>query len=418
MTLNNVNLTNAGKTAAIEFEDNEHVFNIMLKGNNVITSNGGGISMSCSFNIGGGGSLKCTNSNNKSTSIWVRNGSTLSIKDCSLELEGNNGISGTTFMTEKLEISHAMVHATGHQSDAGYGGAGIRQFTQVTLQDCDVTAPYWATYDNQECVFKLNGEVCGSVTIKPATLYNVWVKDKRVSSNNAGDVLNDGGSMTYNADKRTLSMSNATINYQDGSKVPLLFSGDDDYTLELQGNNCINTARGAVTTWSNLTINGGGQLSCQSSNNTHTSIWVCNAKTLTIEKCTVIAKGWEGISGTDKRAEHLVIDEARVEASGIVPPEGKSGAAISQFATFSCINSEIVSPVGAQFDDNLGGVALNQSLCLDVAIAPVSTSVDHVPLSEPAVVAIYDLMGHRLQSERPGLNVVIMSDGTTRKILR
>ncbi len=418
LTLNGTTLTNTGKTAAIEFKDSDHDYRINLIGNNTISTAGGGISMLCNLKIDGSGKLKCTSTNNKSTGIWVRNGKTLSIHDCSLTLDGNNGISGTSFLAEKLLIDNATVTASGHQSENGYGGAGIRQFSQITLQNCDITAPHWADFDARQCAIALDGTICGTVTIKPAILYGVWVKDKRVSSNNATDVMNDGGTVTFNADNNTLTLKDATINYQNGNKVPLLFNGDSDYTLALQGDNRINTAKGAITTWNNLNINGGGHLDCKSSNNTHTSVWVCNAKTLTIDHCSLAIQGWKGIAGTNKKEEHLLINAARVQAKGIAPAEGQRGTAISQFSTLVLQECEIISPAGAKFDAELGGIALDGQLCLETKIEQVHTGIAPSQSASPTIVAIYNPMGHLLNNMQPGVNIVKMSDKTIRKILK
>ena len=224
LTLNNARLVNVGKTAAIEFKDSEHDYAIRLVGNNSITTAGGGISHLCNLSIKGD-TLKCTSSNNKSTAIWVRNGKKLTLSDCSLILEGNNGLSGTAFQTEQLEINNANIVAQGHKSETGYGGAAIRQFALVTFNNCEIMKPYWAKFDAQQCGVVMNGELCDRVEIKTAQFQDVWVADKRVSSNNANDLLQDGGSVSYNTKTQTLTLNNANIDYHGASDVAVLFNG-------------------------------------------------------------------------------------------------------------------------------------------------------------------------------------------------
>lgn len=419
LTLNNARLVNVGKTAAIEFKDSEHDYAIRLVGNNSITTAGGGISHLCNLSIKGD-TLKCTSSNNKSTAIWVRNGKKLTLSDCSLILEGNNGLSGTAFQTEQLEINNANIVAQGYKSETGYGGAAIRQFALVTFNNCEIMKPYWAKFDAQQCGVVMNGELCDRVEIKTAQFQDVWVADKRVSSNNANDLLQDGGSVSYNTETQTLTLNNANIDYHGASDVAVLFNGSaSSYILMLKGNNHIKTHCGAITTLANLAIEGAGKLTCESSNNAYTSIWVRNGKTLTIKDCDLVAQGWNGIGGTKDCREKMIVSNAHVVAQGFAPAGAQSGAAIRQLSSLDMNGCSIILPQEAAFDKALHGVALNQKLCMNVEISQQSSvPVSYEDIGNAQVVAIYDLAGRLLTSPQQGLNILKMSDGRVIKVMK
>ena len=84
----------------------------------------------------------------------------------------------------------------------------------------------------------------GNVTVyakwkEPDRIYNVEVAGIRVTSDNLNDVLEDGGSVSYNWDKRMLTLSNADISYEG----TVIRGFNDDVELHLVGNNkLVNTA--------------------------------------------------------------------------------------------------------------------------------------------------------------------------------
>lgn len=89
----------------------------------------------------------------------------------------------------------------------------------------------------------------------PAQTYDVWVAGTQVSDDNAGNVLGDG-KVSYDPTSNTLTLNNATINYQenqsDNTKGAILFNGD--LNVKLVGKNVITS----VT--SGIYANGAGNL--------------------------------------------------------------------------------------------------------------------------------------------------------------
>ena len=176
LTLNNARLVNVGKTAAIEFKDSEHDYAIRLVGNNSITTAGGGISHLCNLSIKGD-TLKCTSSNNKSTAIWVRNGKTLTIKDCDLVAQGWNGIGGTKDCREKMIVSNAHVVAQGFAPAGAQSGAAIRQLSSLDMNGCGIILPQEAAFDKALHGVALNQKLCMNVEISQQSSVPVSYED-------------------------------------------------------------------------------------------------------------------------------------------------------------------------------------------------------------------------------------------------
>ena len=61
-----------------------------------------------------------------------------------------------------------------------------------------------------------------------------------------------------------------------------------------------------------------------------------------------------------------------------------------------------------------GGVSTLRSLSMQVGD---ETIIEATESAEPIVVAIYDVTGVRLEETKPGINILRMSDGTTKKVL-
>lgn len=73
---------------------------------------------------------------------------------------------------------------------------------------------------------------------RSATSYDVWVAGTQVSSQNAADVLgaaDEGATVTYDADTKTLTLNNANIEVDDGSHFVIY--AEQDLTIALVGSN-------------------------------------------------------------------------------------------------------------------------------------------------------------------------------------
>ena len=133
----------------------------------------------------------------------------------------------------------------------------------INLENARVTDPKDAYFSSDAAAF-LNPErteLLKDITIEPfsGTMYDVWVGYRRVMSDNLDDVLDDGGSVKYDPDKKTITLDNPSINgghnLSDNSNMFKICSADD---LTVEGRYTMNSADtyGAIRCDGDLTVAG------------------------------------------------------------------------------------------------------------------------------------------------------------------
>ena len=105
--------------------------------------------------ITGGGTLNMKSE--KYAAIYAAR-TNLTIKDCIVNAKGKWGIAGYNDSKEKLFISKATVTAEGREGS-------IRNFKEITLEDCAITQPAGAVVDNSQGAVVLNGEIVKSEVV-------------------------------------------------------------------------------------------------------------------------------------------------------------------------------------------------------------------------------------------------------------
>lgn len=95
--------------------------------------------------------------------------------------------------------------------------------------------------------------------------YGLWVNGKEVTPQNAGDVLEDGGTVSYNAETNTLTLNNAVINTpQVNSFYTSGIYAEGNINITLTGENRVEISGGQITAgiYANgvITIGGSGAL--------------------------------------------------------------------------------------------------------------------------------------------------------------
>ena len=112
------------------------------------------ISVRAPMTITGGGTL---NGKSQSDCVILTWNTNLTIKDCIVNAKGEYGIKGK-YGSEKLLISKATVTAEGREGS-------IRNFKEITLEDCAITQPAGAVVDNSQGAVVLNGEIVKSEVV-------------------------------------------------------------------------------------------------------------------------------------------------------------------------------------------------------------------------------------------------------------
>ena len=315
------------------------------------------ISVNAPMTITGGGTL-----NGKSLAdcvIYVI-GTNLTIKDCIVNAKGEYGIMGK-FGSEKLLISKATVTAEGKLK---WGGS-ICKFKEITLEDCAITQPAGARFDESKHAIVLNGEIVESEVKIVPTKYDLFICGTQVTSDHCGDlsvIPGVKGSVSYDPYNKTLTLENAKLNVEgDHSGIE---SEIDGLTIKVSGTNELKAENSAaVTIGAPATITGGGTLNAESEESC--GIYALETN-LTIKDCIVNAKGKYGITGQVGSKEKLLISNAMVTA------EGRAGS-ICDFKEITLEDCAITQPAGAVVDNSQGAVVLNgETVTSEVKIEPIT----------------------------------------------
>ena len=112
---------------------------------------------------------------------------------------------------------------------------------------------------------KLTDYASALVPISLADPYNVWICGTQVTSDNASDVLADGGTATYDPATHTLTLNGATLNQTREDSAISVGQFDQALTIRLEGTNTISSIGLAVDSASSLIIQGtqAGNLTAQ-----------------------------------------------------------------------------------------------------------------------------------------------------------
>ncbi|WP_311356466.1 hypothetical protein [Alloprevotella tannerae] len=316
------------------------------------------ISVNAPMTITGGGTL-----NGKSLAdcvIYVI-GTNLTIKNCIVNAKGEYGIMGKFGSKEKLLISKATVTAEGKLK---WGGS-ICKFKEITLEDCAITQPAGARFDESKHAIVLNGEIVESEVKIVPTKYDLFICGTQVTSDHCGDlsvIPGVKGSVSYDPYNKTLTLENAKLNVEgDHSGIE---SEIDGLTIKVSGTNELKAENSAaVTIGAPATITGGGTLNAESEESC--GIYALETN-LTIKDCIVNAKGKYGITGQVGSKEKLLISNATVTA------EGRAGS-ICDFKEITLEDCVITQPAGAVVDNSQGAIVLNgETVTSEVKIVPIT----------------------------------------------
>ena len=309
--------------------------------------------------ITGGGTLNVETQNYPA--IYAH-GINLTIDGCTVNAKSKWGISGEPNLSSNtLIIKNSTVTAEGTDGS-------IDAFDVLTLDGCAITQPAGAAFNASLHAVALGGSVVKSkVVISPTgggtTTYDLWIAGEQVTSANCSDLSvidSVSGTVKYDPSTKTLTLQNATIQTNTYTAIG---SNIDGLTIKVIGtNNLMSTLK----VYRSATITGGGTLNVETRN--YSAIYAKQTN-LTIDGCTVNAKGKWGISGENGSSETLTIKNSTVTA------EGALGGSIADFASLTLDGCAITQPAGAAFDASLHAVALGDSIVTSkVVISPTGSS--------------------------------------------
>ena len=329
----------------------------IVKGNVSITASGPQDAMTFSYSatIQGDGQLNLTSQAGSGILLLLDNTS-LIIKDCTVNVEGQWGIMGSEYAsTTNLTVNHAKITVKGP------GSGSICDLGSLTLKKCEVSEPAGAVWNaDKHAVCDAEGNVItDEVVITPIEEYYIWIGKEQVTSNNCKDLSNIPGvtgKVSYDPNTQTLTLEDATIQ----GYVILL----TNLTCVIKGKVSITSPDGAAMYFgSKATIKGDGELTLKSPQNNG----IYTEAPLIIDGCTLLVEGKRGISGYDgTHRESLTIRNASVTAKGA---EGS----ICNLVSFKLQGGEITKPAGADWNDEKHAVCDAEGNVIkdEVVITPV-----------------------------------------------
>ena len=213
------------------------------------------------------------------------------------------------------------------------------------------------------------------------TTYDLKIAGVDVTSANCSNLSvidSVSGTVKYDPSTKTLALQNATIKINTTNAIE---SNIDGLTIKVIGTNNLTTVNRAALVFTRpLTITGGGVLNANSGIYYGAIYAYAYGTNLTIDGCTVNAKGGYGIRGFNGSiSETLTIKNATVTAEGTVY------GSITNFASLTLDGCAITQPAGAAFSTSLHAVALSGAKVKSkVVISKNSTDIAEAA-AEPAL---------------------------------
>ena len=227
--------------------------------------------------------------------------------------------------------------------------------------------------------------------------YDITIGGEQITSDNADNIKGKwlkSGKVYFDAPTKTLTFENAEIE----AKTYGVLSQTEDLKIELIGDNKIFSDRWSTLYLSkNTAIYGEGSLNLETTANCGIFL---PGSSLTIEGCSVSAKGQWGVAGGDAaEAGKLFIKNAQLTAEGL-------DGSICDITELKLEGSYIKEPVGATFDADLKGVALGGQIVTEtVNIVRLSDGIANAELDKTnAQSAVYTLSGTKLSTPINKLN--------------
>ena len=325
--------------------------------------------------------------------------------------------SSNEVMTITKTVSKGYLRFTGET-------AAVHNLTALTMNNVDFASNAPSSTNLHGCYFdaskrtvKQNGGIVAKGTVAFGFIeasYGVSVAGTPVNSCNKYGVgspyITAGGpeAVTYDKDSKTLTLDGATI---DPGSVDCCIKTTTDLTIDVKGDCELKDPSGWATTYfgKNTTIKGSGNLTVEG------DIWaVGNGTTLKLDDVNIQANT---IEGSSSKSVTLNVDlktaGKRIEVNG--------GWGVKDFASLKLNTSKIIEPDGGKFDatqkcvvDASGAKAYKVIFADKTATGIEGIEVD----TDAEVIGIYDAQGRKLDEMQPGINIIRMSNGTTRKVVK
>lgn len=333
-----------------------------------------------------------------------------------------DGFYGSMAAYEELRLKKA-----GSKSDYYFAGDehAMSRITSLKLTDMDF---YYARnygtpgcyFDQENYLVKQNGGVIVKGSDKWVNFYRVneWygikvanVEINECNKNAIGSKYITGGGATavsYDSNTKTLKLNNATIDTGSNNCALKYSNHSDGITINVTGNSEFKKPSGWVTTYlgGNTTITGSGTLAVNG------ELSIPEEYNLTLKDVNIVAGAIRASSSNiSKLYVNLTTAGKRISAE-----DGVYG----WYNIYLQDGTKVVEPAGARLsDDETEVVTSSGARATNVVLGDKTvTGIDGIETDANAeVIGIFDAQGRQLNEMQPGLNIIRMSDGTSRKVM-
>ena len=430
LTLDGVEMTAPEGTDFIGVKTNinnaYNVSTIALTGTNKLTTNGHVFSLAGDVTFEGNGSLIATSNNGSGVSMYgYNNNASLTINvNSTVKFFGKKyGVWGnaTSSITSDLILNKA-----GNNSDYYFQGtttAAVKEFGNLTMTDMDFWSGSDGTpgcyYDN-EAVRQNGGNIVNGDNVvnfyklDESDHYGIVIANVELTRHSrfglGSKYITAGGPQAVTFDSNgNIALNNVTIDTGDAyCSIITNASKFDNLTFTINGDCELKQPSGWVNAifTKNTTIKGDGNLTIGY------DLSVFGDMTLTLDNVNI---NTTTIDGSSSNPSNLVVKLT-------TPGKRIRTNRVKYFKSLNLVDgTQILEPEGAHFDAaqqcvvNASGTQATGIVFADAS----ATGIEGVIMNADAEVTdVFDAEGRQLNEMQPGVNIVRMSDGTTKKIIK
>ena len=427
LTLNGVTLTSpSGNTAdGVETTSSAGDLTFNLTGSNSITTSGNCFALHSNTTFSGSGSLEAKSTSESGVSVWGSSVITFNTTNYTSCVGAKYGYYGSTY--DELRLSKTTSDDSGYVFQGNSGS--IYQTKTLTMTGMDFNYQpdinYYPGYFADGSVRANGGSVAtyklGIKSIKEALGIKVAGKElNRVSDASfevgiASPYITAGGNeaVAYSPSTKTLTLTGATITNNGEAINAIRNESVDGLTIDVASNSKLASTKsswGAFYTKKNTTITGNGKLTVESTDPDY--CFSVSGGSLTLKDINMSLSG--DLKGyTSSGDNYLYVDltgTKRVEVAGRV----------YDFTDITFRNgAKLLKPVGGWYDNTNKYVTTGSGKATGIVFASKdATGIAGVTVDSKAeVIGIYDLNGRQLDEMQKGVNILRMSDGSTKKVV-
>ena len=421
LTLDNVTLTKPEGDTNFGIETLSAT-DIELIGDNNITSDGTGLALEGNTTISGK-NLNVTSTSYRGIGMWA--GGTLTIDCGTLYAKGKDYGYFTNDDEGKLVLKKNATYTSDYTFE-GSETAAIGRTADLTLNDMDFYTD--VAYGEAGCYFDADAKavlVNGGAKAKkvniyklnPEERYGIFVGGTEVTNCNQWGVgskyitAGGGEAVTYDPGSKVLTLNSATIDMGSAGVNAIKNNSVDGLQIWTSGNNTINannTSWSCLNLWKNTEITG-NSLNLTGANG---SINANNAQVHLNNINMNISADIKTNGGVNALQVSLPNESKKITVAGSVT--GYNSLLLST-------ETKILEPEGAYWDAANKYVTTGSGAATGVVFANINaTGIEGVLMNDAdlKVEGIYDAQGRQLQQMQQGVNILRMSDGTTRKVVK